>query len=83
MIFYEDWMSDPLTSGREPKRVPVDQIPNLASVADTKWRELRTSEAFLWFDDVYRTGVAEFRVRCFQPLSHLSVAAGRTPVGAM
>jgi hypothetical protein len=42
MVFHDDWISDPSGGLREPKRVPVDQIPNLVSVAnDTKWRELR------------------------------------------
>jgi hypothetical protein len=36
MPFYEDWMSDPLTGRREPKRVPVDQIPNLGWILKEK-----------------------------------------------
>jgi hypothetical protein len=44
MIFHDDWISDSSGGRREPKRIPVDQIPNLVSVAnDTKWRELRTA----------------------------------------
>ena len=44
MSFHDDWINDPSGGNREPKRVPVDQIPDLVSVAnDTKWRDLRTA----------------------------------------
>jgi hypothetical protein len=44
MIFHDDWISDPKAGRRASKRVPVDQIPDIVSVAnDTKWRELRTA----------------------------------------